>query len=183
MSNNKYISSFTIIIIFLCLAMVGIFLVPKLPVKLSPSRTLPSLTVSFSMPQNSARVVEMEVTSKLESMLTRIEGLKNISSTSGNGWGNITLEFDKHTSMETARFEASAIVRQTWQDLPREVSYPYISVHRPDDNAMRSFMTFTVNSAASPIIIQRYAENQDQQYSRANAEPLGIQRNSRAVPN
>lgn len=159
MSNNKYISSFTIIIIFLCLAMVGIFLVPKLPVKLSPSRTLPSLTVNFSMPQNSARVVEMEVTSKLESMLTRIEGLKNISSTSGNGWGNITLEFDKHTSMETARFEASAIVRQTWQDLPREVSYPYISVHRPDDNSSRSFMTFTVNSAASPIIIQRYAEN------------------------
>jgi multidrug efflux pump subunit AcrB len=159
MSEKKYISSFTAIVIFLCMALVGIALIPMLPVKLAPSRTLPSLTVYFSMPNNSARIVEMEVTSKLEAMLARIKGIKNIYSTSGNGWGNITLELDKHTSIDVARFEASTIVRQTWQDLPREVSYPYISVRRPDENASRPFMTFTVNSAATPIVIQRYAEN------------------------
>ena len=89
------------------MALVGIALIPMLPVKLAPSRTLPSLTVYFSMPNNSARIVEMEVTSKLEAMLARIKGIKNIYSTSGNGWGNITLELDKHTSIDVARFEAS----------------------------------------------------------------------------
>lgn len=156
--KNK-ISSFTIIVAFLSVALMGIALVPLLPVKLAPSRTLPGLTVSFSMPNNSARVIEMEVTSKLESMLARISGIRNISSTSGNGWGNISLDLDNHTSIDAARFEASAIVRQTWHELPREVSYPTISVRRPDENASRPFMTFTLNSSATPIIIQQYAEN------------------------
>ena len=41
MSASPKISSFTIIVSFLCLALVGVALVPLLPVKLSPSRTLP----------------------------------------------------------------------------------------------------------------------------------------------
>ena len=159
MSRKNFISPFTAIVAFLSLAMVGIALVPMLPIKLAPSRTLPGLTVNFSMPGNSARVVEMEATSRLESMLARISGIRNIYSTSGNGWGYITLEFDKHASIDAARFEASTIIRQTWHELPREVSYPYISVRRPDENASRPFMTFTVNSAASPSVIQTYSEN------------------------
>lgn len=156
--KNK-ISPFTVIVAFLSVALMGVALVPLLPIKLAPSRTLPSLTVYFSMPGNSARIVEMETTSKLEAMLARINGVKNIYSTSGNGWGNITLELDKHTPIDVARFEASTIVRQTWADLPREVSYPYISVRHPDENASRPFMTFTVNSSATPIVIQKYTEN------------------------
>lgn len=159
MAEHKQISSFTIIIAFVCLAIVGVALIPLLPVKLAPSRTLPSITVHFNMPQYGARVVEMEATSRLESMLTRIQGVRNIYSTSGNGWGSITIELDKHTSIDVARFEVSTIIRQTWPELPREVSYPYISVNRPDADAARPFMTYTVNSAAMPIVIQRYAEN------------------------
>ncbi|WP_019541191.1 efflux RND transporter permease subunit [Proteiniphilum acetatigenes] len=158
-TEKKHISSFTVIIAFVCLAIVGVALIPLLPVKLSPSRTLPSITVRFNMPQNSARVVEMEATSRLESMLARIKGIRNIYSTSGNGWGSITLELDKHTPIDVARFEVSTIIRQTWPELPREVTYPYISVNRPDDNAARPFMTYTINSAATPIVIQRYTEN------------------------
>ncbi len=137
----------------------GLALIPLLPVKLAPSRTLPGLTVSFSMPGNSARIVEMEATSKLESMLARIKGIRKINSTSGNGWGSITLELDKHTPIDVARFEASTIIRQTWGELPREVTYPYITVRRPDENAARPFMTYTINSAAMPIVIQNYTEN------------------------
>ncbi len=111
------------------------------------------------MPNNAARVVEMEATSKLEAMLARIKGIKNMYSTSGNGWGRITIELDKHTPIDIARFEASSIIRQTWPELPREVSYPTLSVNRPDEEASRPFMTYTVNSAATPIVIQRYTEN------------------------
>ena len=159
MAEKKYISSFTVIVSFVCLAIVGVALIPLLPVKLAPSRTLPSITVHFNMPQNPARVVEMEATSRLESMLARIKGIRNMYSTSGNGWGNIPLELDKHTPIDVARFEVSTIIRQTWPELPREVTYPYITVNRPDADAARPFMTYTVNSAATPIVIQRYTEN------------------------
>ena len=95
----KRVSSFTVIVAFVCLALVGVALIPLLPVKLNPSRSLPGFTVGFSMPGTSSRVVEMEVTSKLESMLARIRGVKRLNSTSGNGYGNITVELDKHADV------------------------------------------------------------------------------------
>ena len=56
--------AFSIIVVFVALAILGCALIPRLAVKLMPSRTLPSLTVSFSMPDAAARVVEAEVTGK-----------------------------------------------------------------------------------------------------------------------
>lgn len=160
MGSSPKISSFTIIVTFFAVALVGITLVPLLPLKLSPSYTLPRLNINYSMPGNSARVVEIEVTSRLESMLSRIKGIKEISSTSGNGWGNITLSLDKHTHVDAARFEASTIIRQTWPGLPDGLSYPVLEMSRPDDKEERPFLNFTLNAAATPIFIQRYAENQ-----------------------
>ena len=90
--GRTHLSSFTLIVSFVCLALVGLSLVPQLPVKLNPSRSLPGFTVSYSMQDASSRVVEMEVTSKLEAMLARIRGVEQIRSTSGNGWGRITVD-------------------------------------------------------------------------------------------
>lgn len=159
MSNKiRTFSPFTLIVAFVCLSLVGLALVPLLPVKLSPSRTLPGLTVSFLMPGNSSRVIEAEVTSRLEGMLTRVKGVKNVNSTSDNGSGSITLELDKHADMDATRFEVSTIIRQTWPQLPEGVSYPQIYARRSNDNASRPFMTYTLNAPATPILIQRYAE-------------------------
>lgn len=105
-------SSFTVIVTFIALAIVGCALVPLLPVKLAPSQTLPSLTVSFTMPGNSARTVETEVTSRLESVLARVSGVKEIDSKSYNGKGRVTISLDRHADMENTRFEVSALVRQ-----------------------------------------------------------------------
>ena len=158
MSNSRTLSSFTLIVTFVCLALIGLALVPLLPVKLAPSRVLPGLTISFRMPGNSSRVIEAEVTSKLESMLARVNGIKNVISTSDNGGGSITLELDKHADIDAARFEVSTIIRQTWAQLPDGVSYPQISTRRSDDKASRPFMTYTLNAPSNPILIQNYAE-------------------------
>ena len=152
------LSPFTLIVSFVCLALVGLSLVPQLPVKLNPSRSLPGFTVSYSMPDASSRVVEMEVTSKLESMLARIRGVEKIRSTSGNGWGRITIDLDKYADVDAVRFEASTIVRQTWPELPGGVSYPVIQMKVPDEEAQRPFLSFTLNAPSAPILIQRYAE-------------------------
>ena len=142
----------------MALSLIGLASIPSLTVKLSPSRTLPSLTVRFNMPGNSARIVEMEVTSKLEAMLARINGVKNIKSTSGNNYGQITLELDKHASMDIIRFEASTIIRQTWPSLPPSVLYPTIYVNRPDEESARPFLVYNIDAMVSPIVIQQYAE-------------------------
>ena len=151
-------SSFTLIVTFVCLSLVGLSLAPLLPVKLSPSHDMPGLTVSFTMPGNSARVIESEVTSRLEGMLSRVTGIRNIYSTSDNGSGYIRVELDKHADIEMTRFEVSTLIRQLWSQLPEGVSYPIISSQRSDDQAARSFMTFTLNAPATPIVIQWYGE-------------------------
>ncbi len=154
----KSASSFTVIVTFVCLALVGIALIPLLPVKLNPSRSLPGFTVGFNMPGTSSRVIEMEVTSKLEAMLARIRGVKRLNSKSGNGSGSITVELDKHADVDAVRFEASTVIRQTWPGLPEGVSYPTIRMKVPDKDAARPFMSFTLNAPATPILIQQYAE-------------------------
>lgn len=133
-------------------------MIPRLPVKLSPSRALPSLTVSFSMPGSSARVIESEVTSKLESMFARVQGIKEITSQSSNGSGYIQLGLDKHADIEATRFEISTIVRQAWGQLPEGLNYPSITAQQADNNASKPFITYTLNAPSSPFEIQKYAE-------------------------
>ena len=154
----KKLSSFTVIVSFVCLALIGLAMLPLLPVKLNPSRTLPGFTVTYSVPNSSARVVEMEVTCKLEAMLARITGVRKIESTSDNGSGSIRVELDKHADVEAARFEASTVIRQAWPQLPDGMSYPIITMQVPDEDNVRPFMIYTLNASVPPIEIQRYAE-------------------------
>jgi len=158
MNKSVRTSSFTLIVSFLCAALVGAALLPLLPVRLYPSRVNPSLTVSFSLPNSSARVIEMEVTSKLEAMLARMKGVRSISSRSYNGSGSISVSLDKHANIEAIRFEAATIVRQAWPELPDGTSYPQVRVNSPGDNAQRPFLTYTLNASAPPALIQQYAE-------------------------
>jgi len=151
-------SSFTVIVSFIAMAIVGCALVPLLPVKLAPSQTLPSLTVSFSMPGSSARTVETEVTSRLESILARVRDVKSIGSKSYNGGGRVSVNLDRHADMENTRFEVSALVRQAWSDMPEGVSYPSISLRQVEKEGARPFMTLTLNAPANASEIQTFGE-------------------------
>ncbi|MDR3235279.1 MAG: efflux RND transporter permease subunit [Prevotellaceae bacterium] len=156
---SKRISSFSIILAFTCLSLVGLALAPLLTIKLSPDRALPHIGVGFQMAGSAPRVVETEMTSKLEAMLSRIKGIKNIKSSSGVNGGYISIDFDKHVNIDAARFEVSTVIRQTWSHLPKTTSYPTVHVSRSDDNASRPFMSYTVNASATPVVIRQFAEN------------------------
>lgn len=159
MSRLRYISSFSVIVTFIALALLGCALMPMLPVKLVPSETLPAIGVGFSMSEASARTVETEVTSRLESALNRIPGVKYIDSRSSAGRGYITLEFDRNTDLEVIRFEVAMVIRQLWNSLPDNVSYPVIDVRQVDTDASRPFISYTINAGQQPSEIMRYAED------------------------
>ena len=159
MSRKPTISSFSIILVFICLAIVGLTFLPMLTVKLVPSQDLPQININFQMRGSSPAVVEMEVTSKLESMLARMKGIRKISSSSGDGFGRITLHLDKHVDLDVARFEASTIVRQTWSQLPEGVSYPSISLRQSGDDSNKAFLNYTIISSEQPILIQQFTED------------------------
>ncbi|MDE6439048.1 MAG: efflux RND transporter permease subunit, partial [Muribaculaceae bacterium] len=152
------LSSFTVIIAFIAVALGGLALAPFLTVRLFPSDTMPAMTVSYVMPGSSSRIIEGEVTGKLEGLITGVAGVKEVRSSSRNGSGDITVSFDRHCDLAMARFEIVSIIRQAWEHLPQGVSYPTVTMHLPDAERSRLLISYTINSYASPIDIQRYCE-------------------------
>lgn len=157
--SKKYFPSFSIIITFIALSIIGVSLIPKLNIKLYPTANLPTIYVSYYWPKSSARMLEQEVTSKLEGAFSSIQGLENISSKSSREVGNISLEFDEHTDMDMIRFEVSTIIRRIYPELPYGVQYPYVKVKSADYNK-KSLLVYHINGSASPHFIQEWVKEQ-----------------------
>ena len=159
LTSRKGLPAFSVILIFTCLLIIGLFLIPLLPVKLNPTSTSQTIRVSFSMHGQTAQVIEAEVTSKLEGLFGRIRGIESINSQSSNNFGNITLQLSKHADLDMVRFEISTLIRQVWPTLPPGVTYPTISIPTPartTDGTNTPFLRYTVNAPFSPIHIQEF---------------------------
>lgn len=157
--NAKYQpSSFSVLTVFILLMIVGVSLLPLLNVQLNPSRSLPGLTVSYYWSDASARVIEQEVTSKLEGMFSQVKGIREVSSVSSKGFGRINLSFKKNVNLDAARFEVASLIRQVYPALPGQVSFPELSLGTVGQNNI-PLLTYTLNASASPFFIQKYAED------------------------
>lgn len=154
------ISSFKIQIIFLMLTIVGLFLLPKIALQLYPSSKLPSITVSYSLLNATPYTLERDVSSVLEAGFARLEGVANIESKSATNYGYITLNFDKHTDIDVARFETATIIRQLYKLLPQQTSYPTIRVNTPNDEQQRAFVTYSINAQQSAQVIHEVVNSQ-----------------------
>lgn len=151
-------SSFSIIIVFLCLSIIGIILMPLLTIRLIPSQNLPVISVGFSMYGQAPRIIEEQVTTHIESMLNRINGVQDIRSTSANGYGNVQINIDKNADMDAVRFEVATAIRQLWMQLPRGVTYPSIYAGFTNEGEDVPLLTFTLNAPSEPYLIYQYAE-------------------------
>ncbi len=154
------LSTFTVLLIWATLSIAGLAFLPLLRVQWQPSHTLPSVTINYSWSNVSGRVIEQEVTSMLEGGLNRIRGIRKISSTSRNNSGYITIEFDKTVNMDAARFEVASAIRQLYPKLPEGVSFPTLSLNRPNDEQEKALLVYSLQASANPAGIQQYAEEQ-----------------------
>lgn len=161
MSDNfkPRFSSFTIIIIFVLLILAGIPLVYLINIELNPDAKSSSLSVSFSWSGTQPRVIEEEATSRLEALIARVQGVKNIISKSGNGSGSIFVTLDKQINTDAVRFEISTLIRQIWTELPAGVSFPQLTVNRPNQENERPLLSYTLNADDDPNIVQKYADD------------------------
>jgi len=150
--------SFTILIIFVCLSIIGASLIPLLSVQLTPSKSRHEMRVNFTWHNASAKVIEQEVTSKLEGVINKVKGVKEISSNSNKGSGSITIKFKKNSNMDAIRFEISNLIRQTYSELPEGVSYPQLSLSGSNENKS-PILSYSINANESPHFIKKYAEN------------------------
>ncbi|MEN6456639.1 MAG: efflux RND transporter permease subunit, partial [Prolixibacteraceae bacterium] len=157
-STSYRLPSFSVIVVFVLLVIMGAGLMPLLNVQLSVSRSLPQLTVSYYWPDASARVIEQEVTSRLEGLFSSVKGIREVSSVSAKGSGRISLSFKKEVNPDAVRFEIASLIRQAYPELPEQVSFPELSMGTGGQN-VEPVMTYTLNANASPYFIQKYAED------------------------
>ena len=113
------VSNFTILLTLLILMVVGMALVPRVDVADQPRpRQGKTLTISFSWPRASAKVVEQNVTSRIEGLVSSVKGVEGTSSESYFGSGMVRVELKKDANISATKFEISSLIRQIQKQLP-----------------------------------------------------------------
>lgn len=153
---NK-IPSFSVILIFVVLMVIGAGMIPLLNIQYTPSLKGSELSVSYTWSGASAKLIEMEVTSKLEGLIASVNGIKSVSSVSRKDRGTVNVVLKNKDDMEHIRFEIAQLIRQVHKKLPEGCSYPYLSVAASGTNA-QPVLTFTVNADIPTQDIENYTQ-------------------------
>ncbi len=151
------LSAFSVILVFAVLTIVGAGMIPLLNLQYSPTQKEGELSVSYSWNGAPSKLVESEVTSRLEGLIVSVSGVKEIESTSRKGGGVINVVLKDKNQIERIRFEIATLLRQTYNKLPYGVSYPNISVATGGSN-VEPILTYTINSELPTQQIEQYAQ-------------------------
>jgi multidrug efflux pump len=100
----------------IALAGIGAFFV--LPVSPLPQVDFPAISVRASLPGASPDTMAISVATPLERRLGLIAGVNEMTSTSGNGQTNISLQFDLNRKIDAAAREVQAAINASRVDLP-----------------------------------------------------------------
>lgn len=120
--------SFSILLTMCILMVVGAALIPKLDIADKPlPRQGKTLTISYSWWGTAAKVIEQNVTSRIEGLVCSVKGVESVSSESRFGSGTVTIHLKKDASVSGVKFEISSILRQMRDKFPQGVSYPELS--------------------------------------------------------
>ena len=125
--RTNRIPPFSVVLIMVALSLIGVASLRYLNIQYTPTIEGRTLTVSFTYPDASAEVVETEVTSKLEGVISGLDHVSDVSSTSSRGGGWVQVGFSKGTDMDAARFEVASAIRNISSSLPQDITYPVIS--------------------------------------------------------
>lgn len=142
-------------ILFMCILMsVGVWVFPRLDISNEPRPEQgKTLTISYTWQNASAKVVEQNVTSRIEALVSAVKGVKKVSSVSRFGAGRITVEMKPKANVSMAKFEITSILRQMKNKLSEDVSFPVVTGGEvntaADDNEVKLILTYQMNAGMS----------------------------------
>lgn len=121
-------SSFVVILTFVILMIIGLAVSPLLDIGVEPvPRQGKSITVRYNWPHVSAKVIEQNLTSPVEGMLASLKGVEEVSSNSYFGSCEIIVRLKEQANVSAVRFELTSLLRQSYDRLPKEISYPVVT--------------------------------------------------------
>ena len=114
------------------IVLVGLIGYTRLPVREFPDADSPVVTVTTILPGASPQVVESAVTDVLEEELSSVEGLRTMSSSSGEQISTITLEFLLDRPIEDAAQDVRDKVARVRGFLPEDIEEPVVAKEDAD---------------------------------------------------
>ena len=162
------ISRFTLLLTLAILMVIGCALIPRIDVADKPRpRQGKTLDVWYSWRGASAKVIEQNVTSRIEGMVSAVRGVESVKSESYFGSGRVTIELKKNANVSATKFEIASLLRQVRKQLPQGVSYPELSggvVVNEKQNQRKEttqvLLSYCVNSNLSDEQLKEYIERQ-----------------------
>ena len=118
--------------ISLALVLFGAIGYTRLAVREYPDVDPPIVSVATALPGANPQVVESAVTDILEEELSTIEGLRTLTSSSAEGFSNITLEFNLDRDVEAAAQDTRDKVARIRERLPEDVEEPVVAKQDAD---------------------------------------------------
>lgn len=162
------ISHFTALLTLAILMVIGCALIPKIDIADKPRpRQGKTLNIWYSWRGASAKVVEQNVTSRIEGLVSAVKGVESVKSESYFGSGRVTIELKKNADVSMAKFEIASLLRQVRKQLPEGVSYPELSGGEVvNENESRKkettqlLLCYRINSNLSDRQLKEYIEQQ-----------------------
>ncbi|MFI3314855.1 MAG: efflux RND transporter permease subunit [Rikenellaceae bacterium] len=153
------VSSFSLMLIMVIFTIMGAALIPTINVSHYPSQTEgKTINVNFAWSGASPRLIEQEVTSKIEGFVSSVKGVESVSSKSNVGSGSVAVTLKKGVNVSSTRFEISSLLKQLDGKLPDGVS-PYISGGNvaSDNSESKLVLNYCINADMNQEQIQEYA--------------------------
>ena len=113
-------------LIFVAIIIIGLFSLSKLPIDQYPEMEPPYISVMCTYAGNTGSEIETNLTKLLENGLNSIEGLKEMTSTSKDNIGLVTLEFEWGTDMDVAVNDVRSALDMISDNLPDGAGKPIV---------------------------------------------------------
>jgi len=117
----------SVIVLFAFIAIAGLFSYRSIPKESFPETEIPIIAVNTVYPGVSPADMESLVTRKIEEELNTISDVKELTSTSVEGYSNVVVEFESATDMNEALQQVREKVDLARPELPSEVEDPLIA--------------------------------------------------------
>ena len=98
-----------------------------------PDVDFPTINVGVAWEGAAPEVIEHDVVEPIEEAVMQVEGVRNITSNSRQGGGNITVELDLSRNVDLALQDVQTRVAQAQRRLPRDMEPPVVSKTNPED--------------------------------------------------
>src|SRR5574341_170758 len=132
----------------MALVVLGLFSYRRLSIDLFPDVDFPFLVIQTRYPGASPESVEREVTKKIEEAVNPVEGVKQVQSTSTEGFSTIFVQFNLGTKIMDAQADVRAKIDAIRLDLPTDIDPPIISRADP---AQQPIMSLAVRGQGWPM--------------------------------